>query len=72
MVRGRRVLPHTKRRKRDRSAVLNSSITSQNHWTRGAVASTPLMDKKRKMIRLTMYFFNSLMSMFVYHHYIRL
>ena len=42
MVRGRRVRPHTKRRNRDRSAVVNSSITSQNHWTSGAVASMPL------------------------------
>ena len=42
MVRGRRVRPHTKRRKRERSAVLNSSMTSQNHCTRGEVASIPL------------------------------
>ena len=38
---GSRVLPHTKRRKRERSVVLNSSITSQNHCTNGEVDSTP-------------------------------
>lgn len=42
MVRGSRVRPQTKRRKRERSALLNSSITLQNHWTSGAPTSTPL------------------------------
>jgi len=42
MVRGRRVRPHTKRRNSDRSVLLNSSITSQNHCIRDADASTPL------------------------------
>lgn len=39
---GSRVRPHTNRRKRDRSALVNSSITSQNHWTKRLSGSTPL------------------------------
>ena len=38
---GSRVRPQTKRRKRERSVVLNSSITSQNHSTSADVGSTP-------------------------------
>ena len=39
---GSRVLPQTNLRKRLLSEVENSSITSQNQETRGALASTPL------------------------------
>jgi len=42
MVRGSRVRPHTKRRNSDRSVLVNSSITSQNHWISAADASMPL------------------------------
>lgn len=42
MVRGRRVRPQTNLRKRDLSVFEKDSITSQNHWMRGAVGSTPL------------------------------
>lgn len=42
MVRGRRVRPHTNLRKSERSVLEKDSITSQNHWMRGAVGSTPL------------------------------
>jgi hypothetical protein len=38
---GSRVRPQTNRRKRDLSVVPNSSITSQNHCTNGAVESIP-------------------------------
>lgn len=42
MVRGSRVRPHTNLRNRDLSVLEKDSITSQNHWMRGAVGSTPL------------------------------
>ena len=42
MVLGSLVRPHTKRRKRERSVLEKDSITSQNHWIRGAEGSTPL------------------------------
>ena len=42
MVLGSLVRPHTKRRKRLRSVLEKDSITSQNHWIRGAEGSTPL------------------------------
>lgn len=41
-VRGSRVRPHTNLKNRLLSTLLNSSITSQNHLIRGALASTPL------------------------------
>lgn len=41
IVLGSLVLPHTKRRNSDRSWLVNSSITSQNHWISGALASIP-------------------------------
>ena len=42
IVLGNLVLPQTNLRKRDLSAFENSSITSQNHCTRGAPISIPL------------------------------
>lgn len=42
IVLGSLVLPHTKRRKRDRSVLEKDSITSQNHWIKEAVGSMPL------------------------------
>ena len=41
MFRGSRVLPHTNRRKRDRSLGEKVSSISQNHWTSGELYSTP-------------------------------
>lgn len=42
MVRGSRVRPQTNLRKSDLSVLENDSITSQNHWMRAEVGSTPL------------------------------
>ena len=45
IVRGSLVLPHTNRRNRDLSLSENSSsINSQNHFTKGAFADTPLYE----------------------------
>lgn len=41
IVRGKRVLPQTNRKNKDLSWLENSSITSQNHCIKGAVASIP-------------------------------
>ena len=42
MVLGNLVLPQTNLKNRDLSEVVSSSITSQNHCTKGALASIPL------------------------------
>ena len=42
MDRGSLVLPQTNLKKSDLSAVENSSMTDQNHWTSGEVGSVPL------------------------------
>lgn len=44
IVLGKRVLPHTNLKNKDLSVLLNSSITSQNHWTKGASGSMPLYE----------------------------